>query len=70
MPRVPRYDEYVPASELVKIMCRGPCSGAALGRLIMDEEANATENEKFAGCIAACLKCGYRARDNENWCRP
>jgi predicted metal-binding protein len=71
MAKIPNYAAHVSGGEIVSIICRGGCPGRTFARLSPADEAitslQKSEGEQYAGYVAHCLKCGYRATDNYNW---
>lgn len=67
MAKLPNYAQG--QGEVVRALCRKSCRGATYHRLERDAVKVHDPNEKYAGCVAYCLKCGGRATDNYNWYR-
>lgn len=69
MAKLPNYALGVDG-ELIRVFCKGACRRATVHRLERGGQPVSNPNEKYAGCVAHCLKCGKVARDNYNWLGP
>jgi hypothetical protein len=74
MAGIPKYAAGVPRHELVKILCRGgscPKGQSTYARLALREGGPIPgDSGRYAGYVAHCLRCGYRATDTYNWQGP
>jgi hypothetical protein len=68
MAGLPNYTRNVPG-ELIRAFCKGTCRQSTIHRLERNAQPVADPNEKYAGCVAHCLRCHKVARDNYNWFR-
>lgn len=69
MAKLPDYAEGKPG-ELIRVFCKKGCRSRTVHRLERNAAPIGNPNEKYAGCVAWCLKCGGRATDNYNWGGP
>lgn len=60
MARRPAYAQG--ASEVVKALCKGLCCKVTFHELKRNATEVADHKERFAGCLAVCLKCGKTGR--------
>jgi RNase P subunit RPR2 len=65
---IPEYARNVLPRRRVRILCRGVCEVPRHAEVNKDNWLR-TEDAVTTGLYATCLKCGYQARDNNNWDR-
>ena len=66
MAKLPNYAQGA-GGELIRVFCKGACRKTTVHRLERGGQTVSNPNEKYAGCVAHCLKCGKTAYDNYNW---
>ncbi len=66
MPKLPQYAQGA-GGETIRVFCKKSCLKTTVHQLERNAVQVHDEKEKYAGCVAWCLKCGGRATDNYNW---
>lgn len=68
---LPNYAQHTNRDRLVKLLCKGDCSGVVWAEMNTDYPGQEVLRKTQVGDFSAtCLKCGKIAKDPYNWFLP